>query len=486
MLLETTDLSREVTSGHTLSRRTGYALAAAIIGLALFASGVPSPLYQTYRELWGFSPLVLTLVYATYAFGVLTTLLLAGRLSDEVGRRPVLLVSLIVLMSATVLYILATSVVWLFVARGLQGLATGAAISAASAALLELHPRRDPVRVSLANGVAGTAGLGLGVLVSAALVQLLPAPRVLPYVVLVALFAIALAGVWLMPEPVAERSRPRLILQRPNVPAAIRGQFMLAALGAVSAWSIAGLFLSLGPQLSAQLFHSSNHLVTSVGVFALTGSAAVAQLAFGRAQPWAGAAGGSLALSAGMALLVIATGADSSVAYLAGAIIGGGGFGVAFLGGLRALTAVIPTEHRAAVLSAFYLVAYSALSIPAIAGGLLVGPLGVLTTFQVFGTIVAALALVAAFQAARTRPRSSYPKNARSSASVSSGASSGMWWPQAIALPRTSSAHSRHTARTSSRPTGPVSPQSTSNGHVMRRRPRSASSSSKSYVAPAR
>jgi hypothetical protein len=226
---------------------------------------------------------------------------------------------------------------------------------------------------------------------------------VLPYVALLVLFAIALAGAWLMPEPVAERSRPRLTPQRPHVPPAIRGPFLLAALGAVSSWSIAGLFLSLGPQLSADLFHSTNHLVSGVGVFALAGSAAVAQLAFGRIEPWAGAAGGSLALAAGMVLLVIATAADSSLAYLAGAIIGGGGFGVAFLGALRALTAVIPTEHRAAVMSAFYLVAYAALSIPAIAGGLLVGPLGLLTTFEVFGSLVAALALLAAFQASRTR-----------------------------------------------------------------------------------
>src|SRR4051812_31803550 len=84
------------TSIPTAARRTlppavAYALAGAIIGLALFASGTPSPIYGIYRELWGFSPLVLTLVYATYAFGVLAALLLAGRLSDDVGRRPVLL-----------------------------------------------------------------------------------------------------------------------------------------------------------------------------------------------------------------------------------------------------------------------------------------------------------------------------------------------------------------------------------------------------------
>jgi MFS family permease len=389
---------------RTLSPRLSYAVAALIVGLALFASGVPSPLYGVYQELWGFSPEVLTLVYATYAFGVLTTLLLAGRLSDDVGRRPVLLVALAVMIGATVLFIFATSVAWLFVARALQGLATGAALSAAGAALLELHPRRDPVGVGLANGVATAAGVGLGVLVSAALVELLPAPRVLPYVALIAVFAIALVGVWLMPEPVAARSRPRLTPQRPYVPAAIRGPFLLAALAAISSWSIGGLFLSLGPQLSADLFHTTDHLVAGAGVFVLSGAAAAAQLALSRTPPWAGAAGGSIALSAGMVLIAAAASAGSPVLYLAGSVVGGAGFGVAFLGALRALSAVIPNEHRAAVLSAFYVVSYAALSLPAIAGGFVVGELGLLPTFEVFGSVVAVLALGVAFQAWRTRP----------------------------------------------------------------------------------
>ena len=152
--------------------------------------------------------MVLTLVYATYAFGVLAALLLAGRLSDEVGRRPVLLVALGALMGATVLFMVADSVVWLFVARGVQGLATGAALGAASASLLDLHARRDPAGVGLTNGVVSAGGMGLGVLVSAAFVEFLPAPRVLPYVALFVLFAIAFAGAWLMPEPVVVALAP--------------------------------------------------------------------------------------------------------------------------------------------------------------------------------------------------------------------------------------------------------------------------------------
>src|ERR1044072_4494020 len=214
---------------RTLSPRLAYALAASVIGLALFASITPSPLYGIYSQLWDFSPAVLTLIYGTYAFGVLTTLTLAGRLSDQIGRRPVLLAALGPLLVTTVLYMVAQSIVWLFVARGLQGLATGLALAAASAALLDLHPRKDPSSVGLTNGVVSAGGIGLGMLISATAVQLLPAPRVVPYVILFTLFAIAFVGALLMPEPVAERSRPRLTPQRPSIPAVVRRPFLLAA-----------------------------------------------------------------------------------------------------------------------------------------------------------------------------------------------------------------------------------------------------------------
>jgi MFS family permease len=387
-------------------------LVAFVIGLSLFASGTPSPLYSSYQELWGFSPIVLTLIYATYAFGVLTSLILAGRVSDEVGRRPVLLVALGTLMVTTVLFMVADSVVWLFVARGIQGLATGLALGAASAALLDLHPRRDAAGVGLTNGVVSTAGLGLGVLISALIVELLPAPRVLPYVLLLVAFAVAFAGAWRMPEPVASRmpepvasrSRLRLTPQRPSVPASVRRPFLVAALGVIASWSIGGLFLSLGPQLSASLFDTHDHLVTGISVFVLAGAGSLAQLVFGRSAPWAGTAGGSLALAAGMGLIVTAVALDSSVLFLTGALIGGAGFGVAFLGALRSLSIAIPPDHRGAVMSAFYVVAYTALSVPAIVAGAAVTPLGLQPTFEVFGSVVAALALLLAFDAWRTRP----------------------------------------------------------------------------------
>lgn len=394
------------TARRTLPNQVAYALAASVIGLGLFASITPSPLYRTYAALWHFSPLTLTLIYATYMFGVLTSLVLVGRVSDDVGRRPVLMTSLGTLVVSTILFILAHGVAWLFVARGLQGLATGAAISAAGAALLDLHPRRDPAGVGLANGVASAGGIGLGALVSSLIVQLTGAPRVLPFVVLLVLFATAFIGAYFMPEPVADRRPFRLTVERPNVPRAVRRPFLLAALAVVSSWSIAGLFFSLGPGLSAHLFNTHNVVVSAIGIVAIGGTGALAQLAFGRTAPWFGASAGSVVLAVGTLLIVLSAATESSDAYLLGAVLAGGGFGVAFLGGLRTLVAAIPPDNRAAVLSAFYVVAYLAGSVPAVIAGIVVTHLGLQATFEIFGSVVAAIALVLAFEAWRTRPAS--------------------------------------------------------------------------------
>jgi len=241
--------------------------------------------------------------------------------------------------------------------------------------------------------------------VSATAVQLLPAPRVVPYVILAGLFAVAFTGALLMPEPVADRTQPRLTPQKPSVPPVVRRPFLLAGLGVLSSWSIGGLFFSLGPSLSAEVFGTTNHIVTGLSVVVLAGSGAIAQVVFGRSAPWLGTAAGSVALAAGLLIIVASAVETSGALLMIGAVIGGAGFGVAFLGSLRSLSVAIPNEHRAQVMSAFYVVAYSSLSLPAVLAGIVVTSAGLESTFEIFGSVVAGIALLLAVEATRTRPR---------------------------------------------------------------------------------
>jgi MFS family permease len=184
----------------------------------------------------------------------------------------------------------------------------------------------------------------------------------------------------------------------------VRRPFVLAALAVISSWSIGALFFSLGPELAAHLFETHNAILSGSGVVALAGTAVVSTLLTGRAAPWRAASAGSVALAAGITLIAVAAAPDSSALYLAGSILGGVGFGAAFFGALRALVVKIPAEHRAAVLSAFYVAAYASLSVPAILAGVAVTYISLQATFEIFGSIVAAIGLVVAFEAWRTRP----------------------------------------------------------------------------------
>lgn len=379
-----------------LSGVAAFGAVAAVIAVAFYASATPSALYGVYQAEWHFSTPVLSLIYATYAIGVLISLLLVGSLSDQAGRRPVLAWSLLGLLVSALIFSTASSVAWLFAARAVQGLATGAALGAAGAALIDLHPTANTRSAALVNGVVALAGLGVGALLSSVLVQYLPAPRVLPFLVVAAMVALLLALVGAMPEPVSRQGRVVLRPQRPGLPRETRGPFALAALGVIGSWSIAGVYLALGPALAGHLLQTHNELAGGAAAVALMGAGALAQLTGRNLSNRILTIVGSSLVALGMALTATAVAVGSAPFFLAASALAGIGFGLAFMGALRHLSASIPPDARAQVMSAFYVVGYLSLALPAVAAGVTASIIGLTETFELFGAGAVIIALVVA------------------------------------------------------------------------------------------
>jgi predicted MFS family arabinose efflux permease len=379
-----------------LSGLAAFGAVAAVIAVAFYASATPSPLYGVYQARWHFSTPVLSLVYATYAIGVLVSLLLVGSLSDQTGRRPVLAWSLAGLLVSAVIFTAASSVVWLFAARALQGLATGAALGAAGAALIDLHPTASTRTAALVNGVVALGGLGIGALLSSALVQYLPAPRVVPFLVVAGMIVLLLVLVGAMPEPVSRKDHTVIRPQRPGVPSETRGPFALAALGVIGSWSIAGVYLALGPGLAGHLLQTHNELAGGVAAAALMGAGALAQITGRNLPNRTLTVAGSMLVALGMTLTATAVAVGSAPFFLAASALAGTGFGLAFMGALRHLSAAIPPDRRAEVMSAFYVVGYLSLALPAVAAGIVAGAVGLAETFELFSAGVVVIALLVA------------------------------------------------------------------------------------------
>src|ERR1700750_1635351 len=167
------------TEARRLSPAVAFLLLASLTVSFLAGSSAPTPLYGVYMAQWGLTPLMITVIFGIYALAVLLALLVAGRLSDHLGRRPVLLAATLAQAVTMVIFITATSVTGLLVARVLQGLTTGAALGAIGAGMIDL----DKTRGTVANAVAPPFGTATGAIVAGVLVQFLPFPTHLVYVV---------------------------------------------------------------------------------------------------------------------------------------------------------------------------------------------------------------------------------------------------------------------------------------------------------------
>jgi MFS family permease len=366
---------------------------AILLAMYLFAASAPSPLYPLYAALWHFGPTTLTAIYAVYAFGALVALLFTGRVSDSVGRRPVLLASLAVQIVAMFGFIGASGVGWLYGARTLQGFATGAAASAITAWLIDLQPRDRPGAGSVVGGTALLAGLAAGALGSSFLIQFAPDPLDLVFWLLVGVYVIGIVVAILVPDRIV-RSPAWRSSMRPEVgiPRAARAQFARLTPSFVATWAIAGLYLSLGPALAAALLQSTNRVAGGLVIAALLGVAAIT-IGFVRlGDPRRLVIGGSAVLVAGVTITLIAVAASSSAGLYVGSVVAGLGFGPAFFGVFRSLAVLAPVDQRGALLAVVYIVLYLSFSVPTILAGIAVGGFGLRDTTYVYAAVAIVLA----------------------------------------------------------------------------------------------
>jgi MFS family permease len=342
---------------------------------------------------WGLTPLTITLIFGIYALAVLLALLIAGRLSDHLGRRPVLLAATLAQAVTMIVFMTATGLTGLLVARFLQGVTTGAALGAIGAGMIDL----DKARGTVANAVAPPFGTATGAIVAGVLVQFLPFPTHLVYAVFGLVFMGQALGLVFMNESITPRGgvlaslKPRL-----KLPHATREPLLLATPVLIALWALGGFYGSLSPLLVKGMLGVSTPLISALPVFVLAtvGGLSVLVLQNREARDMMMVGAASLMLGAGTVALSLP---HSDIAlFFIGSMISGVGFGAGFQGVVRTVVPFAAPHERAGVLSIIFVISYISLSVPAVAAGWMLAHNGnILATAQLFAAIVIALASTA-------------------------------------------------------------------------------------------
>lgn len=369
---------------------TGFALLAYAFAAIMLGTTMPSPMYALYSEHLHFAVAETTVIYATYAGGVLAALLIFGSWSDAIGRRPVLMAGTLCALASAVVFLNADTVAQLVVGRVLSGLSAGLFTGTATAAIIEAAPPNWRTRAPAVATIANMGGLSSGPILAGLLVQYAPEPLRLPFVVHIVLTVLAAITMLVVPETSPRSGKCRL--QRLSVPPPVQPTFIIAGLATFAGFAVIGLFAAVAPAFVAEVIGIGNHAVAGMIAGSIFAASAAAQIVAVRTPPRRAVALGCVILVAGMVLLAAALRFSSLWGLIAASVVSGFGQGISFSRGLAAIAEGTPAESRAAVNSAYFVVAYVAISIPVIGAGLAAQTWGLRASGTVFALAVGALA----------------------------------------------------------------------------------------------
>jgi len=388
-----------------LSERAGFWTAASVAGLALWASGAPTVVYPLYAEEWQLQPSVTTAIFAIYPIVLVPVLIVFGNLSDVIGRRAVILMGLGALTAGSVAFGLAPDLTWVFIGRALMGVGVGLSLSPATAAMVEFGGRDGARRASSATTAATATGLALATIVGGALVQYAPAPLHLSFWVLTAVTAIVGGFAFLLPRHTRDEGagawRPRL----PRMPREERAAFTAGTLGISAAYAMGAIFLALGAQIARDLVRSDNAFLDGAIISLSAVTIGVVAVLARPLRPRAAVTLGPVLAIVGLGLLIVA-GLDHSLpAFIASSLVAGAGYSLMFSGGLGLVTSSAPAHHRAAVISAAYVVGYLVQAVAALGLGVLATTSGLQFALELGAPVILLLGVAALVVANTARRR---------------------------------------------------------------------------------
>ncbi|USX55121.1 MFS transporter [Lentzea sp. HUAS12] len=389
-----------------VSRGVGFAGISAAMVAILVAAGAPTPLLPIYQHQWGFAPWVLTLAFGIYAFALLVSILVFGSLSDHVGRRPLMIAALGLDLVAMLIFLAAPDVGWIIVARIVQGVATGAASSALSAAVVELAPERFKKLGAQMTSMAPLGGLAIGALFAGLLAEFAANAAFEVWFALAVVMAAGTVFAVFTPETATRKpGAVKALNPRISLPRQVRRLYWTTVPGIVGGFTTMTLFMGLVPALLVAVFGVRSPIVGSLLAFvALGAGTAASAFSSGVKAPRLRFAGTS-AMVAGAVLFVGSIGATSLPLLWAAAVVGGAGIGASFAGATRGLVPEVAPHERAGLFTAIFFVGYLAMGTSAIVAGIFIGVAGAAATavgFGVFNAVVTLIGLIAIARFNRT------------------------------------------------------------------------------------
>lgn len=348
------------------------AFVSAVIALvaAFAAVGSTIPLFNVYRAEDGFTNSGISMTVVAYSIGTIGTLLVLGRVSNQVGRRATALASLGLLMLGCLVLLDVHHIGVLIAGRLLMGLGAGLASSSLAAYIVDSAPSSPAWLASVASSQTVMLGLAVGAIGSGTLVQFGPWPRELIFLVAITLLLVSALLIFISPETVTPTPFAWRSL-RPSVrtPARVRHLLAVAAAVLLPTWATGAFYQAFVPALVEDHLHTKSPLLLGFVFAAYMAPSAVGAPLGHRFSSVTAQRIGMTAFLIGWIGIIAANMTGALPLFFAATVVAGAGQGVAISAVTHALLHGSTLADRAPIFAVVYLLSYSGATVPSLVSG---------------------------------------------------------------------------------------------------------------------
>ncbi len=382
-------------SSNDKKRRIGFIGAACTFAAAYAASSAPIPLYTTYSVQIGLSKSYLSMTSVVYFIGTVLALLIFARISNYLGRRPVIFAVLILTAIGCLIFANLHTAPLFMIGRLVQGLSCGLASSSVAAYIVDNAPEHPTWLGTAVTGSAPMIGLAAGSFGSGALAQYSTSSLSLIFEIIIAILALC-AVLILIGNETVQKTKGAVASLKPQVriPQNIRALLPAASAIFIGTWAIGGFYQAFSAPMAAEQLGTTNTMIAAAVFACLQAPNVIGSTFAGKLKSVTSQRVGMPAFLISIFVVIFSLGKGIVPLFLLASACAGASWGLAFTGSMKGIMSQITQEDRAGVLSTIYLISYSGAAIPNLVVGRVSGNFNLFQISIGYGILVAVACII--------------------------------------------------------------------------------------------
>lgn len=326
------------------------------------ASSVPISYYSTYLSIEGISKASLSFSVASFFIGTMVAVLFFGRLSDYKGRKPISVIALTTAIIGSLLFYFMSNEIIFLLARFIQGLSCGLAISNISSFVVDSAKNKH--LASKITSAGSMLGLAIGTFSSGIFAEINIEMMNHIYIIIIIILIICIMLILLSKESVTpQKFSIDCIKPEITIPKNVSHLFIPATPIFISTWALCGFYQGFSSSIATDIFGIESTILTAVFFASITVTQSFGSNLIGKFETAKSQKTGMIGFLISIILIIFSLKYTNLILFILMTLICGVFIGLSFTASVDGILSKVTQIDYGKVFSAIYFISYSGIGL---------------------------------------------------------------------------------------------------------------------------